>query len=88
MTFFYFINCCALTYGPYALIYKNSVLTEYQPYRVSFLLWNLIRVNFQEMSFCGVNVYNDSHAADVSVGNYCTDYWSRRNRARCCAASC
>ncbi|CAG5105599.1 Oidioi.mRNA.OKI2018_I69.chr1.g2276.t1.cds [Oikopleura dioica] len=33
MTFFYFINCCALTYGPYALIYKNSVLSEYQPYR-------------------------------------------------------
>jgi len=33
MTFFYFVNCCALSYGPYFLLYKKSVLSEYQPYR-------------------------------------------------------
>ena len=34
MTFFYFVNCCAMSYGPYMLLYKKSVLSEYQPYRV------------------------------------------------------
>ena len=37
MTFFYFVNCCALSYGPYFLMYKKSVLSEYQPYRVSLV---------------------------------------------------
>jgi hypothetical protein len=50
MTFFYFVNCCALTYGPYIMLYKKSILSEYSPYRrcVSigsiYLMTTLIRM--------------------------------------------
>jgi len=58
MTFFYFVNCCALTYGPYALIYKNSVLSEYQPYRVS--------------PFFGVKFYKIVISRNVFLLHQCT----------------
>lgn len=50
MTFFYFVNCCALTYGPYIMLYKKSILSEYQPYRrcmsiaVIYLMTTMIRM--------------------------------------------
>ena len=47
MTFFYFVNCCALSYGPYVMLYKKSVLSEYQPYRVSTVEYGKFGVFFE-----------------------------------------
>ena len=69
MTFFYFVNCCALSYGPYFLMYKKSVLSEYQPYRVSLV----IRAGptfYIEMHVDCVDISDDNDSPNVSTWNF------------------